>query len=99
MTDTELQRWLAGRKEAAKLIDVATCEITGCYGQILDPYGVLELTPEERCVGKNLFVRSPDSGGWVSISDLPEESSRALHERIEREREENRERMIVCSEN
>jgi hypothetical protein len=30
---------LTERKEAGKSIDVATCEITWTYGQILDPYG------------------------------------------------------------
>ena len=85
-TDTdELKQWLAERKEAAKQIDVATCEITWEWGQILDPYGVGQLLPEEYQVGRLVFVRSPESGGWVSLYDLPEESARALHQRIDKE--------------
>ena len=85
-TDDELKQWLAERKEAGKAIDVATCEITWTYGQILDPYGVLRLTPEENCVGRCVFVRSPESDVWVSLCDLPKESAIALHQRIARER-------------
>jgi len=33
--------------EAAKMIDVATCEIMWWWGQTLDPYGVHQLRPEE----------------------------------------------------
>jgi hypothetical protein len=43
---------------------------------VLDPYDVHELTPEEYQVGRLVFVRSPESGDWVSLYDLPEESAR-----------------------
>jgi len=36
--------------EAAKMIDVATCEIMWWWGQTLDPYGVHQLRPEEEQV-------------------------------------------------
>ena len=85
MKTDELKQWLAERKEAGKAIDVATCEITWTYGQILDPDGVREVVPEEYQVGRLVFVRSPESGGWVSSYDLPEESAIALHQRIDRE--------------
>jgi hypothetical protein len=49
---------------------------------VLDPYGVLHLTPEETCVGRSYFARSPDSGGWVSFDDLPEQTSDELWRRI-----------------
>lgn len=84
-TDSELQQWLAGRKEAGRTIDVAICEIAWKWGQVLDPYEVHELTPEEYQAGRLIFVRSPESSGWVSLYDLPEESARALHQRIDRE--------------
>ena len=57
----------------------------GSGGQVLDPYGVRQLAPEEYQVGRLVFVRSPDSGEWVSLYDLPEESARALHQRIDKE--------------
>jgi hypothetical protein len=84
-TDTELKQWVADRKKAGERIDVATCEIAWDWGQVLDPYGVHRLTPEEEQVGRLVFVRSPESGGWVSLYDLPKESARALHQRIDRE--------------
>jgi hypothetical protein len=80
----KLEQWLAGRKEAGRAIDVATCEIMCDWGQIADPYGVGDRSPEADCIGQNIFVRSPDSGGWVSLDDLPEERARALHQRIEK---------------
>ena len=51
MKTDELKQWLAERKEAGKAIDVATCEITWTHSQILDPYGVREVAPEEYQVG------------------------------------------------
>ena len=36
---------------------------------MLDPYDVHELTPEEYQVGRLVFVRSPESGDWVSLYD------------------------------
>jgi hypothetical protein len=85
MTDNELEQWLAGRKKAGGAIDVATCEITWRHGQVLDPYGVRELTPEEYQIGRLVFVRSPESDGWVSLYDLPKESAHALWQRIDSE--------------
>jgi len=84
-TDAEPTQWLADRKEAAKRINIATCEITWEWGQILDPSGVRQLTPEEQQIGRLVFVRAPESGGWVSLYDLPPESARALHQRIDME--------------
>jgi len=85
MKTDELKQWLAERKEAGKAIDVATCEITWTYGQILDPDGVREVVPEEYQVGRLVFVRSPESGGWVSLYNRPTESAIPLHQRIDRQ--------------
>ena len=46
-------------------------EFTFGWAQVLDPYGVLNLTPEEDCIGRSSFACLPDSGGWVSFYDLP----------------------------
>jgi hypothetical protein len=46
-TDTKVVKWLAVRKEAGLHIDPETAEVTGNYGQILDPYGVDPYLPAE----------------------------------------------------
>jgi hypothetical protein len=75
------EKWLAGRKEAGKAIDVATCEI-GIWGvQMLDPYGVHERFPFD---------------GFEHLRPLPRKRrldhagrlagrKRALHQRMDRE--------------
>jgi hypothetical protein len=62
-----------------KAIDIATCEITWTYGQILDPYGVrYPLPPEHQQVGRLVFVRSPESGIPETWPFGEEEESRSL---------------------
>jgi hypothetical protein len=82
----ELQRRekiLAECEAAGKAIDVETCEIIHTYADDLDPYN---LGCESYQSGRNLFVWSADSDGWVWEGDLPEAKQRALLARIERER-------------
>ena len=80
----EISLWLEGRKEGGRRIDPnsADVEFTFWWAQVLDPYGVLDLTPEEKCVGRSYFACSPDSGGWVSFYDLPEQTRDELWRRI-----------------
>ena len=80
----EISLWLEGRKEAGRRMDPnsADVEVTFWWTEVLDPYGVLELTPEEKCVGRSYFARSLDSGGWVSVYDLPHKTSDELWRRI-----------------
>ena len=80
----EINLWLNERKEAGRRIDPnsADLEFTFNWAQVLDPYGVLDLTSEENCVGRSYFVRSPDSGGWVSFYDLPDKTTDELWRRI-----------------
>lgn len=87
MTSDELRQWLASREEAGRLIDIETCEFGWWYADVCDPYGVRELLGEETCdtIGRNRFVRSPDSGGWVDVGDLPPEKAKAMDDRIYRE--------------
>jgi len=92
MMDNQMtfEEWLAGRKEAGGKIDIQICEIARWCVQTLDPYGVEPDLPEElQQFGLDLFVRSPDSGGWVSVHDLSQAKVDALYERIERERQED----------
>jgi hypothetical protein len=87
-TPEQLQEWLASRKQVADAIDIETCEIGWWYANVLDPYGIHEalgeLRDDEMCVGRNRFVRSPASRGWVSTHDLPPDKFEALDARIER---------------
>jgi len=64
----------------------------------LDPYGIYqelgEFNEEHSCIGRERFVRSPESNGWVSIHDLSKEKVRAFYERTDpeyRKRNEARE--------
>jgi hypothetical protein len=90
-SDQEIRQWLAERETMARKIDVRTCEIGIWYVNELDEYGIRtalgEFDPDLHCICVNrwLFVRSPDSNGWVSKADLPSASVKALYERIKRE--------------
>jgi hypothetical protein len=85
MTEDELQRWVASRKEAGRIIDIETCELGKWYAYDCDVYGVRDLPPEMRQVGTNRYVRLPESNGWINEEDLPVEKFRAMYDRIHRE--------------
>src|SRR5262249_15551570 len=86
-TYDQLRDWLASRKEAGRQIDIATCEVEWWYAQVLDPYGIREMLGEEVYyqVGRDYFVRSPESNRWIWEGDLPADKAKAMRERIERE--------------
>jgi hypothetical protein len=76
--DKKLVGWLAARKEAGLHIDPETAEVTGNYGQILDPYGVEPYLPAEcQQGGWDYFARAPGSNVWVWFGDLPD-ATRAI---------------------
>ena len=80
----KVERWLAGRKEAGRKIDPETAEIVCVFAQTLDPYGVYPKIPEGYWqVGRECFVRSPGSKGWVLWDDLPAATRRALTKKQE----------------
>ena len=82
MTDQELREFRSIRKEAGQHIDPETAEVEWWYAQTLDPYGIDPDLPEElRQVGRDYFVRSPESDIWVWFGDLPEATWTALWER------------------
>jgi hypothetical protein len=81
MTDDERNAWLASRKEAGLKIDPETAEVEWTYAQTLDPYGVYPLLPEEYCVGREYFARSPGDDVWVWFGDLPQATRNALWEK------------------
>jgi hypothetical protein len=71
--------WLKQRNQAGPRIDPSSADLEF---MVLDPYGLLDVTSEENCVGRLYFVRSPDSGGWVSFYDLPDKTTDELWRRI-----------------
>ena len=85
----QFRDWVTGRPAAAAKIDVETCEVAWCYGDILDPYGLhaaLGDAYEETNYGRLHFVRSPESDGWVESGDLSEAQREALDARFDREK-------------
>jgi hypothetical protein len=73
MNGEEYRRFKEERIAAGKLIDPKTADFGWEWGQILDPYGVLNEVPEEAdCIGRVYFLRAPGSDTWVNSYDLPE---------------------------
>jgi hypothetical protein len=83
----EQQEFLSIRKAAGLKIDPATAEVMGRHVQILDPYGIRDLSPEEECVGAVLFARAPGGDVWVSQYELPSATVDTLRIRIKQEPE------------
>jgi hypothetical protein len=77
--DTE--KFLAARRDEGRLIDPTTAETNWWWGQTLDPYGILELSPEEYQIQRLYFARRPGSDIWVEVGDLPEETREAIRNR------------------
>lgn len=61
-----------------RTIDPETCEVDWGYGQTLDPYGVFGVRPEEDCVGREYWARSPGCDVWINFVSLPKSVSDAL---------------------
>jgi hypothetical protein len=87
--------YVADRREAGRVIDIETCETARCYANYFDPYSTYPWDhnpPDEQSeecrhyVGKQWFVWSDESDGWIAANDLPPEKWEALQRRIERER-------------
>jgi hypothetical protein len=61
-----------------RAIDPDTCEVDWAYGPTLDPYGGVGVRPEDSCVGRGYWARSPGSDAWVNFVSLPKRVSDAL---------------------
>ena len=55
---------------------------------VLDPYGFETASGRKvyQQIGRDRFVRGPDSRGWIWEGDLPKEKAKAMYARIERGR-------------
>jgi hypothetical protein len=75
----DVKKRLAARKREALKMDLETAEVTWCYTETMDPYGVDRNLPEEcQQVGRAYFARSPESDIWVWFGDLPKETKEGL---------------------
>jgi hypothetical protein len=81
MDDFKALRLNAGAK-----IDPNTPHVSFHWGYVVDPYGDRDdLTPEEKCVGRLYFARSPEPDSVaLSFDDLPRQTVEALEKRIKR---------------
>jgi hypothetical protein len=82
ISDREREEFLSARKEAGRKIDPEAAEFTWSFTCTIDPYGIYDLTEEERGIGRVYYARSVDSDIWVSFGDLPESTRDALWARI-----------------
>jgi hypothetical protein len=46
-----------------------------------DPYGVFDLTEEEKCIGGDWFIRSLPDGKWIWEHDVPADIVKAVQAR------------------
>ena len=82
MTPHEDRKFIAQRREAGKRLDPETATVFFTWGFVPDPYGVFnDLSPEEQCICRNYFARSPEEGR-ISFDDLPDETRKRLEERV-----------------
>ena len=77
-----VEQILANRMREELKIDPATAKVHWTWAQVLDPYGIFTLGPEEECVGRMYYAISPESGMRVWFGDLPDTTRKALWERI-----------------
>jgi hypothetical protein len=86
----EFEQWYASRKEVARSVDIETAEIEHWYACNADPYGILEAKGElpeaMRPFGKNWWVRTANTRGWVCEDDLSVEQYKAMCDRLKRDR-------------
>ena len=80
MTPDELFEWLASRKEAARAIDIKSCELDQWKSCAANPYGVLDWSSED--FGTKWFVRTPESRGWIAAVDLPGDKYESMMDRV-----------------
>ena len=80
-----IEEWLSLRREAGKLINPETAEVTWTYSRTLDPYGIDSDLPEELWdIGRQYFARARGSDIWVSFYDLPDATRETLRGRMDR---------------
>jgi hypothetical protein len=91
MNSQEREQYLALVRAAAVKINPATAQVFCEKGWVLDPYRIFKHGDDwEDCYGAhNHFARSPGSDVWVWFGDLPDDTRKALRERMEREPEDD----------
>jgi hypothetical protein len=84
ISNAEYDRRMVERRAAGLLIDPSTAEIDWNYAPTLDPYGDgITFLPQHELVGREYFVRAPDSDIWVCVGgDLPDATRDAIWKRL-----------------
>jgi hypothetical protein len=73
------------REAVAGRIDPSTAEIWWIYAYTLDPYDELDLSDEERQVGREWFAADPDERVAVHVLDLDPSKRQALEDPSKRQ--------------
>jgi hypothetical protein len=60
------------RHDVGRHLNPSTAWVFFIYGEVLDPYGDLDLQPEESCIGRLWFAVDPVERIAISFYDLPE---------------------------
>jgi len=88
MSEAEFRKWLASREQAGGTIDIDSCEIGKWATCEETPYLTDPDVPNPYPqVGNKLYVRGPESRGWVWEGDLPQDKLNEMYARLHRERE------------
>jgi hypothetical protein len=81
MTPEQYEAFRAECKAEGAKIDPQNCAVLRQHVQVLDPYGVLDLTDEEKCIGGDWFIRALPDGYWVWEHDVPADIVKAVQAR------------------
>jgi hypothetical protein len=76
-----MDQWLADIKEVRSKIDPETAEVTGCYGDSLDPYGV-DALPEEYQSADRIWYSLPPNSVGAAFFELPDGTFKLLKGRM-----------------
>lgn len=68
--------------EVGKWIDPRSASVIKETTDVSDPYGIH--SNANYCIGRMLFAANPHNGIFVAFADLPTETVKALHLRLER---------------
>lgn len=84
------EAYVANRREAGRVIDIETCEVSRFETWYSNPYGTYPFddhpTPEleHEVLIQCYWVRSEESDGWIFGGDLPPEKQQALPRQYKR---------------
>ena len=81
MTKDEYEAFRAECREAGAKIDPQNCAVLRLHVYGADPYGVLDLTEEEKCICGDWFIRALPDGKWIWEHDVPKDIVKSVQAR------------------